>query len=113
MQGGSENPNGGSTSQGTSTGSSTGGSLIGSSNGSNTSRFASGSVGDSGANVSAATETTTTPSAGDSGAAYEVTKASSEGVDNTPWGTYAVVGVLSVLVLAGVGFFFKGNMFGK
>jgi len=113
MQGGSENPNGGSTSQGTSTGSSTSGSLIGSSNGSNTSRFASGSVGDSGANVSAATETTTTPSAGDSGAAYEVTKASSEGVDNTPWGTYAVVGVLSVLVLAGVGFFFKGNMFGK
>lgn len=113
MKGGSEIPNGGSSSQGT--GSFSTGSLISSSNGSGTNRFSSGFVGDSGANVSAATETTTTttPAAGDSGAAYEVTKATAQGTDDTLWGTYAMVGVLFVLVLAGAGFFFKGNMFGK
>ena len=105
VQQGSEN--GGSTSTGTTTGSSTG-----TSNGSGT-ISSSGSVGDSGANVSAATGTTATPAAGNSGKSYEVTEAATTGSDNTPWGTYAVVGILSVMALAGVGFFFKGSLFGR
>ncbi|HHT19203.1 MAG: FmdE family protein [Methanobacterium sp.] len=104
--------NGGSNSQGTS------------SNGGITSAIGPGatgyvgSVGDSGVNVSAASETTTSADseagdAGKSGKSYEVTKAGAQGTDNTPWGTYAVVGVLSVLALAGIGFFFRGSLFGE
>ncbi|MCC7551873.1 MAG: cobaltochelatase subunit CobN [Methanobacterium sp.] len=52
-------------------------------------------------------------SAGDSGKTYEVSKATSQGVDDTPWGAYAVVGVISVLALAGLGFFFKGSLLGR
>ncbi len=104
---------GGSTSQGTSTGTTTG-SSTGTSNGSNgNGMFSSGSVGTTGTAVNAATQTTTTDagdqSSGDSGKSYEVTKAGTTNSDDTPWGTYAVVGILSVLALAGVGFFFKGN----
>ncbi|BDZ70887.1 FmdE family protein [Methanobacterium petrolearium] len=110
VQGGSEN--GGSTPQGT--GSSSTGSVIGSSNGSGDNQFSSGSVGTTGTAVSAATQTTTTADAGDqstgdSGKSYEVTKAGTDNSDDTPWGTYAVVGILAVLALAGVGFFFKGS----
>ena len=106
IQGGSATPNSGS-----SQGSSSNGSI--SVNGSGTTMYG-GSVGDSGVNVSAATETTTSTGSkvGDAGKSYEVTKAGAQGADDTPWGTYAVVGVLSVLALAGVGFFFKGNLFG-
>ncbi|BDZ70886.1 FmdE family protein [Methanobacterium petrolearium] len=112
IQGGSETPNGGSTPQGT--GSSSIGSVIGSSNGSGDNQFSSGSVGTTGTAVNAATQITTTADAGDqstgdSGKSYEVTKAGTDNSDDTPWGTYAVVGILSVLALAGVGFFFKGS----
>ncbi|HOI40002.1 MAG TPA: FmdE family protein [Methanobacterium sp.] len=107
IQGGSLTPNGGSNQ-----GSSSNGSIH--ANGSGTIMYG-GSVGDSGVNVSAATETTTSTGskAGDAGKSYEVTKAGAQGTDDTPWGTYAVVGVLSVLALAGVGFFFKGSLFGE
>jgi len=115
VQGGSET--GGSTSQGTSTGSSTGSGLI-TSTGTSGSTLSSGSVGTTGTAVNAASQTATTTdagtdSAGDIGTAYEVTKAAPEGTDDTPWGTYAVVGIVSVLALAGIGFFFKGNLFGQ
>ncbi|WP_321423646.1 FmdE family protein [uncultured Methanobacterium sp.] len=82
-----------------------GNSLLGSSNGSNT----------SGVNVSAATVTNST--SGSVGTqpgeakAYEVTQAGAQGSDGTPWGLYAVVGVIAVLALGGVGFFFKGGKF--
>lgn len=116
IQGGTETPNGGSTSQGSSTGSSTGSGLVTSTGSDGSSLFSSGSVGTTGTDVNAATETTadtSSDSAGDSGSdsgsAYEVTKAGTDNSDDTPWGTYAVVGILSVLALAGVGFFFKGN----
>lgn len=113
VPGGTEN--GDSTSQGTSTGTETSTGTRTGSGGIN--RFSSGSVGITGTAVNAATQTTTTEAgtqpAGDAGKSYEVTKAGNQNSDDTPWGTYAVLGVLSVLVLAGVGFFFKGNMFGK
>jgi len=51
-------------------------------------------------------------SAGETGKAYEVSKATPQGAEDTPWGMYAIVGIVSVLALAGVGFFFKGNKFG-
>jgi len=113
MQGGNLKPNGGSN-QGSSSqgGSASTGSVF--ANGSGTTMYG-GSVGDSGVNVSAAAETTTSTGseAGDAGKSYEVTKAGPQGSDDSPWGAYAVVGVLSVLALAGVGFFFKGNLFGQ
>ncbi|NYB52138.1 MAG: metal-binding protein [Methanobacteriaceae archaeon] len=109
VQGGSQSD--GSTSQGTSTGSG----LI-TSTGSGTGGFFRGSVGTTGAAVNAATQTTITEAgaqpAGDAGKSYEVTQAGKQGSDDTPWGTYAVVGILSVLALAGIGFFFKGSLFG-
>ncbi|MFA0833312.1 MAG: FmdE family protein [Methanobacterium formicicum] len=80
-------------------------SLLGLSNGSNT----------SGVNVSAATVTNST--SGSVGAqpgdakAYEVTQAGAQGSEGTPWGLYAVVGVIAVLALGGVGFFYKGGKF--
>jgi formylmethanofuran dehydrogenase subunit E-like metal-binding protein len=102
---------------GSSTGSSTGSGLVTSTGSGGSSLLSGGSVGTTGTAVNAATETTTTDagdqSSGDSGKSYEVTKAGTENSDNTPWGAYAVVGVLSVLALAGVGFFFKGNLFGR
>lgn len=106
VQGGTETV----TSTGT-TGSSTG---IGTSE---SSMFSSGSAGEAGVAVNAATETTTIgagdqPSAGDAGKSYEVTPAGTQKSDDTPWGTYAVVGIISVLALGAVGFFFKGNLFG-
>lgn len=52
-------------------------------------------------------------SAGETGKAYEVSKATPQGADDSPWGAYAIVGVISVLALAGIGFFFKGNKFGQ
>jgi len=102
-----------STSQGSSTGTSTG-----SSNGNTgSSKYSSGSVGVTGTAVNAATETTTTEAgaqpAGDAGKSYEVTKAGTEGTNDTPWGTYAIVGIVSVLALGAVGFFFKGSLFGR
>jgi len=115
VEGGSEAD--GSTSQGTSTGSSTGSGLISSTGSGGSSLLSTSSVGTTGTAVNAATQTTTTEagtdSAGDSGSAYEVTKAGSQKDDDTPWGTYAVVGIVSVLALAGIGFFFKGNLFGQ
>ncbi|MFU2192017.1 FmdE family protein [Methanobacterium sp. MZD130B] len=119
IQGGNLKPNDGSN-QGNQGGSSQGGSSSTGSlfdNGSGATGYV-GSVGDSGVNVSAASETTTSADseagdAGKSGKSYEVTKAGAQGTDNTPWGTYAVVGVLSVLALAGVGFFFRGSLFGE
>jgi Protein containing a metal-binding domain shared with formylmethanofuran dehydrogenase subunit E len=113
VQGGSQT--GGSTSQGTSTGTSTGSN--GSSSGSGWSKYSSGSVGETGTAVNAATETTTTEAgaqpAGDTGKSYEVTQAGTQNTDETPWGTYAVVGIISVLALGAVGFFFKGSLFGR
>lgn len=81
-----------------------------------------GSVGESGnyigtpAQVSAATETGTADEAGtdDSGKAYEITETGPTGTeDNTPWTAYALVGILSIMALAGLGFFFKGSIFGR
>ncbi|BDZ68106.1 hypothetical protein GCM10025860_15540 [Methanobacterium ferruginis] len=115
VQGGSETPNEGSNSQGTET--SSNGSLVTSSNGSGgSSLLSSGSVGTTGTAVNAATQTTTTEAgadtASDAGSAYEVTKTGAEGNDDTPWGTYAIVGIVSVLALGALGFFLKGGMFG-
>lgn len=77
--------------------------LLGSSNGSNV----------SGVNVSAATVTnTTTSSVGaqpGEAKAYEVTQASAQGSEGTPWGLYAIIGVIAILALGGVGFFYKGG----
>ena len=104
---------GGSTSQGTSNGSV----LVTSTGTGGTGRFSTGSVGTTGAAVNAATETTTTEAgaqpSGDAGKSYEVTQAGTENNDNTPWGTYAIVGIVSVLALGAVGFFFKGSLFGR
>lgn len=80
--------------------------------------LSNGSFNGSGVNVSAATvtnSTTTTPGSlpGDVGKSYEVAKAGPEGSSGTPWGTYAIVGIVSVLGLGAVGFFFKGNIFGR
>ncbi|MFA0833311.1 MAG: FmdE family protein, partial [Methanobacterium formicicum] len=105
------NPSGtGSSSPGTglissSNGSGTG--LLGSSNGANV----------SGVNVSAATVTNSTSGSvgtqpGDA-KAYEVTQAGAQGSEGTPWGLYAIVGVIAVLALGGVGFFYKGGKFGR
>jgi len=110
--GGSDNDGsdtGGSTDTGTSTGtgSSTDGNSI----------FPSGSVGVTGPTVSAVTETATVgEDAGtdDAGKAYEITETGPAGTeDNTPWTAYAVVGIMSILVLAGIGFFFKGSILGR
>jgi len=107
---------------GSQTGSSTqGGSLIKSgSNGSGSgfTGFSNGSFNGSGVNVSAATVTNSTSNTpgslpGDVGKSYEVAKTGPEGSNGTPWGTYAIVGIVSVLALGAVGFFFKGNIFGR
>ena len=75
---------------------------------------ASGSVGDSGAAVSAVTVSAAVgEEAGDSGKAYEVTQAGSEGAGNSPWGTAAIVGVIAVLALGAFGFLFKSGFLGK
>ena len=119
IQGGSQTT-GGSTSTGTgSTGTGTSsGSLVGSATGSGSSLLGlSNGSNNSGVNVSAATVTNST--SGSVGAqpgeakAYEVTQAGAQGSEGTPWGLYAVVGVIAVLALGGVGFFYKGGKFGK
>ncbi|WP_100909697.1 FmdE family protein [Methanobacterium subterraneum] len=119
IQGGTETQDGDSN-QGTSTGTSNGSVLVtstGTGGTGGTGRFSTGSVGTTGAAVNAATETTTTEAgaqpAGDTGKSYEVTQAGTENNDNTPWGTYAIVGIVSVLALGAVGFFFKGSLFGR
>ena len=92
--------------------------LISSSNGSGTSLLGlSNGSNVSSVNVSAATVTNSTTSSvgaqpGDA-KAYEVTQAGAEGSEGTPWGLYAVVGVIAVLALGGVGFFYKGGKFGR
>ena len=102
--------------KGTTTGTTTG-STTGTSNGSGgSSRFFTGSVGTTGTAVNAAIQTTTTGAGaqpGDAGKSYEVTKAGTQETDETPWGTYAVVGIISVLALGAIGFFFKGSLFGR
>jgi len=101
------NPSGtGSSPQGTGLISSSNGGvagLLGSSNGSNVSSV----------NVSAATVTNSTSGSvgtqpGDA-KAYEVTQAGAQGSEGTPWGLYAIVGVIAVLALGGIGFFYKGG----
>jgi formylmethanofuran dehydrogenase subunit E-like metal-binding protein len=72
-----------------------------------------GSVGVTSANVNAASETTPTGE-GDSEKAYEITETTPAGSkDNTPWTAYAVVGIMSILALAGIGFFFKGSILNR
>nr|WP_319372987.1 FmdE family protein [uncultured Methanobacterium sp.] len=116
IQGGSQTP-GGSTSTGTgSTGTGTSsGSLVGSATGSGNSFGLSNGSNTSGVNVSAATVTnSTTSSVGaqpGEAKAYEVTQAGAQGSEGTPWGLYAIVGVIAVLALGGVGFFYKGGKF--
>ncbi|MDY9923319.1 hypothetical protein [Methanobacterium sp.] len=63
--------------------------------------------------VSADTSEAGDQSGGETGKSYEVSKATPQGAEDTPWGMYALVGIVSVLALAGVGFFFKGNKFGQ
>ena len=73
-----------------------------------------GSVGDSGAAVSAVSVSAAVgEEAGDSGKAYEVTQAGSEGAGNSPWGTAAIVGVMAVLALGAFGFLFKSGFLGR
>lgn len=77
-----------------------------------------GSIGETGSSVgtvqvSAATETGTSTGEGETGKAYEVSEKGTGTEDDTPYTTYAIVGVLSLLALAGIGFFFKGSMLGK
>lgn len=95
IQGGSQT--GGTTNQGTESN--------GSSSGSGS--FSRGSVGDTGVAVSAAT------TMGEAGKAYEVTQPGSEGSDDSPWGTAAVVGVVSLLALGAFGFLFKSGFLGR
>jgi cobalamin biosynthesis Mg chelatase CobN len=52
-------------------------------------------------------------SAGDAGKSYEVSKATPQGAEDTPWGAYTVVGIVSVLALGAVGFFLKGGKFSQ
>ena len=50
----------------------------------------------------------TTAGEGDSGKAYEITGTATAGSqDDTPWTAYAVVGIMSILALAGIRFFLK------
>lgn len=108
LMSGSQTSNGDSTSQGT-------GSLFSTANGSNGLFGLSNGSNTSGVNVSAATVTnSTTSSVGaqpGEAKAYEVTQAGAQGSEGTPWGLYAVVGVIAVLALGGVGFFYKGGKF--
>lgn len=71
-----------------------------------------GSVGTTGQQAAGSSDAGT-QSAGDAGKSYEVTKAAAEGSTDAPWGIYAIVGVLSVLALAGVGFFLKGGIISR
>ena len=76
----------------------------------------SGSVGVTGPVVNAASETGTVDDAGtdDASKTYEITETGPAGTeDNTPWTTYAVVGIMSILALAGIGFFFKGSILNR
>ncbi|NYB52137.1 MAG: cobaltochelatase subunit CobN [Methanobacteriaceae archaeon] len=74
--------------------------------------YQSSSVGETGQQSASSPETSGAQTAGDIGKSYEVSTPSAEAADDTPWGTYAVVGIVSVLALAGIGFFFKGSLFG-
>ncbi len=75
--------------------------------------YQSSSIGDTGQQAVESHSDTGTQTPGDSGKSYEVTKTTSEGINGTPWGIYAVAGILSILALAGIGFFYKNSLFNR
>jgi formylmethanofuran dehydrogenase subunit E-like metal-binding protein len=115
VQGGNSNPTQGS--QGTST------QGVSQSNGSNGASQGSGSSDSQGsignlATVSAATQTVATTTPGDTGdqgqKSYEISKTDSTGSSKSDFPvTAAIVGVILVVGLAGVGFLYKGGVFGQ
>ena len=77
-----------------------------------------GSTGSSTGNaVNNSPNTATTESgiqaAGDSGKANESSKIGTQSSNDTPWGAYAVGGIISVLAIGAIGFYFKGTKFGR
>lgn len=49
----------------------------------------------------------------DSGKSYESDKAGTSNANDIPWVLYVVGGIGSVLAIAGVGFYFKGDLLGR
>jgi hypothetical protein len=99
----------GDSSQATSTGSSE-------SQGSSPSSDTTGSTGSSaGTAVNNSPNTTTTESgtqvADDNGKADESSKVGTQSSNDTPWGAYAVGGIISILAIGAVGFYYRGNLF--
>jgi hypothetical protein len=74
-----------------------------------------GSSADTAVNNSPNTTTTEsgTQAAGDSGKADESSKIGTQSSNDTPWGAYAVGGIISVLAIGAIGFYFKGTKFGR
>jgi hypothetical protein len=108
---GDSNVQSGDSSQGTSTESSA-------SPGSSQSADSTGSTGSStGTTVNNSPNTTTTESgtqvADDNGKADESSKVGTQSSNDTPWGAYAVGGIISVLAIGAVGFYYKGGNFGR
>jgi hypothetical protein len=100
----------GDSSQGTSTGSSA-------STGSSPSSDSTGSTGSStGTAVNNSPNTATTESGtpvDDNGKSDESSKVGTQSSSGTPWGAYAVGGIISVLTIGAVGFYYKGGKFGR
>lgn len=101
----------GDSSQGTSTGSSA-------SQGSSPSADSTGSTGSSDGNAVNNSSNNTpnesgTQVAGDNGKADESSKIGTQSSNDTPWGAYAVGGIISILAIGAVGFYFKGTKFGR
>ncbi|EKQ52095.1 MAG: hypothetical protein B655_1924 [Methanobacterium sp. Maddingley MBC34] len=97
----------GDSSQGTSTGSSA-------SPGSSPSADSTGSTPGTAVNNSPNTATTQsgTPT-DDNGKSDESSKIGTQSSNDTPWGAYAVGGIISVLAIGAIGFYFKGTKFGR
>jgi hypothetical protein len=100
----------GDSSQGTSTGSSA-------STGSSPSSDSTGSTGSSTDNAINNSPNTATTESGtstdDNGKSDESSKVGTPSSSGIPWGAYAVGGIISVLAIGAVGFYYKGGNFGR
>ena len=52
-----------------------------------------------------------TQAAVDSGKAYESAKAGTSDSNETPWGAYAVGGIISIMAIGAIGLYYRGNLF--
>lgn len=52
-----------------------------------------------------------TQAAVDSGKSYESAKAGTSDSNDTPWGAYAVGGIISVMAIGAIGLYYRGNLF--